>query len=173
MATSLHHLVKKSDAPDQFMPFDTNCVANPPITTNNITAESLVYFSTITGTQPQGQILPLSNDTNASTFAGVCMDAVPAQYGAVDLPGGVSPNGPRNLARVSKACQMNLKATSADAIKPNVKIYAGADAQTMTVQAGSNAIGYIDPEQPYIASATAGQLILCRVRANYPATPVN
>jgi len=31
----------------------------------------------------------------------------------------------------------------------------------------------VDPEQAVVASATAGQLILCRVRANYPATPIN
>lgn len=168
MSTAQHHYVKKSDAPDQFEPFDPACVAVPPTTTNNIVPESLVWYDTV-----QKYIRPLSNDTNASQFVGVCLDAVPAQYGSIDAPAGVSPNGPRNLARVSKACQMYLKATAADAINPNAKIYAGADAQTMTTQAGSNALGYIDPEQPVVASATAGQLILCRVRANYPATPIN
>lgn len=167
MTTATHHYVKKSDAPDQFMPFDANLVANPATLTNQLTAESLVWWDST-----NGYIRPLSDDTNAAHFAGVCMDTVPANYDSITNPTGVSPNSSRNIARVSKACQMNLKATASDAINPNALIYAGADAQTMTTTAGSHAIGYVDPEQAVVASATGGQLILCRVRANTPNVPL-
>lgn len=152
MTTKVTHIVKNDDTGYQFAPIDpTYAVA--------LDAESLCYYD-----ETNKFIRPLSNDTNAAKFLGVCLDEVP-----VNLTGTpVSPNNARNVARVLRSCRILLKATAADAIAPYVKIYAGADAQTMTVQAGSNAIGFIDGEQAVIASATAGTLILCVVNAVFP-----
>ena len=161
-----HHLVKKSDGPDIFMPHDPN--VSSPTDLNAIVAESLIFWDTNAGSS--GFIKPLTNDTNAQYFSGVCMDQVPANYGSIVNPNGVSPNGPRNTARVSRAGQATLKATGGDAIVPNGVFYAGADEQTMTTTPGTYPLGYIDPKQPAVASATAGQLILCRFRARYQAT---
>lgn len=157
MATKVTHIVKNDETKYQFAPIDpTFAVA--------IDAESLVWYDSV-----GGFIRPLSNDTNASKCLGVCLDEVP-----VNLTGTpVSPNNARNVARVVRSCRIFLKATASDAIAPYAKIYAGTDAQTMTTQAGSNAIGYVDGEQAVIASATAGTLILCIVNANFPAVPQN
>jgi hypothetical protein len=168
MTTSLHHYVKKSDAPDQFMPFDPNLVTTGGQTINTLVGESAVWWDST-----NKYIRPLSDNTNDAYFAGIVMDSVPANYGSIAVVGGISPSSARNVARVSKACQMFLKATGGDAINPNAAIYVGADAQTMTTAVKTNKMGYVDPEQAVVASATAGQLILCRVRANYPATPIN
>lgn len=169
---SSQHLIKKSDSGDQYVPFDPNLVAATPVLTNAITAESLVYYSS-----SLGYMLPLNSGmgTGASAdFVGVCCDTVPAQYGSAANPQGISPDPVRNLARVTRACQMFLKATGGDNINPNALIYPGADEQTMTVTAGGQtAIGYVDPEQAAVTGATAGTLILCRVRANYPNTPLS
>jgi len=165
LTTSLHHYVKKSDAPDQFMPFDSNLVVVGGSQTNAIQGESLVWWDST-----NKYIRPLSDNTNDVNFTGVCMDTIPANYGSIAVPGGVSPSSARNVARVSKACQMMLKATAGDAINPNAAIYVGADPQSMTTATKTNKIGYVDPEQAIIASATAGQLILCRVRAILPTT---
>jgi hypothetical protein len=150
------------------MPFDPNLVTTGGQTINTLYAESLVWWDST-----NKYIRPLSDNTNDQYFTGVNYEAVPSNYGSIAVPVGVSPNSLRNVARVSKACQMFLKATASDAINPNALIYVGADPQTMTTAVKSYSIGYVDPEQAVVASATAGQLILCRVRGRSPATPIN
>ena len=112
-----------------------------------------------------GKILPCRNDTNAAYEVGVLRDLNPVQIYDVTQ----TPNQPSSLARVSRRGQYLFYATAGDSITPFLPCYSGVDEQTITTVAGTNKIGYIDPQQPIISSATAGQQVLVQYRAKYPA----
>lgn len=150
------HLYKKAAFPEEFWPISL---------TEAIEAEDKVWYDT--GNQ---KLVPLSDDTNAAYFPGVCMDQVPVNLTGVDF----TPNPPQNRARVVKLGQFVQLATAAEAYNPGDKVYASAlGPKYITVVAGSNPVGYVSGEQDPIASATAGQNVLVCLRANYPVLPIN
>ena len=111
-----------------------------------------------------GAHLPLSNDTNAAYYAGEIRDLNPVQiYSDTQTP-----NQPSSFVRGTRKGQFLKNCTVGDAYHPYTPVYAGADNNTITSQAGTNKIGYVSVEQADIASATAGQTVLVDMRAKYP-----
>lgn len=155
MTTKTTHLYRRSAFPEEFWPVDLS---------NAISAESLVYFD-----QAAGYLKPLVDDTNAAYGVGVCMDEVPVNLTGTNL----TPNPPKNVARVVRVGQFQFKCTAGQAYSAGLKVYAGADAQTVTPVAGSNPVGYVSGEQEAIVSAAATDKVLVCVRAKYPAVPLN
>ena len=111
-----------------------------------------------------GAHLPLTNDTNAAYYAGELRDLNPVQIYADKQ----TPNQPSSFCRGTRLGQFLKNCTVGDAYHPYTPVYAGADADTITSQAGTNKLGYVSVEQSDISSATAGQTVLCDMRAKYP-----
>lgn len=142
---------------DQTMPLD-------PGTT--YFEDSAAYFNpAYQGTDGiTGKILPLRNDTNAANFVGMLRDLNPVNiYGTNQTP-----NQPSQYARVSRRGRYLMYVTAGETYNPFTYLYIGADEQTITTSAGSNKVGYVDPEQPIVVGAVAGTQIWVQIRAVFP-----
>ena len=82
-------------------------------------------------------VKPLDSDAHAATFVGMAL-----QPSAINSSLDASVQS-KIACAVGGGCVALLKTTAADSYTMGTAVYAGADAQTVTVVAGSNLIGYV------------------------------